>query len=1704
MEVERSGTRDDVFTAVSYAPQSDLRGATGMDRWAGFLQLYESFITRELAQEHPQFARALRQLERDTRLEQERQSAQVLATLRIRDATISELQKVASEQREQLDVVLDELERRETKEEKDVQVGEERQIEDAAVQTESVEKEIKEVSTQTMKIEEESGVLALLEKLEKELKTLEEKNLALERELQQRVKKNEKETVEGRDEMKNCLEILQRGVEGMNLSCGCVESPLTFFVGVPDEGVTMSTCVNLEHCLEAQAVRLEHVQKCLYLWRDAAVQFMKRQGSSDRAELTIPSISPSISARQDEERDSETHCLTALRGVLAQIRQHIFESQYDADQQHVVTELAKVLADGKSGAKVAAKMVRKWAGWEGKHLDEIRSLRQGFAEQRAVDLNRRIALVKRINQLERRELDLKAEVNALRKKLRAHDKKTEQISSFLPFWKPDNSLFGADKCESLEYPQLAVRLATAEQNLFVKDEQLAAANETIRALSAGSANSGTSDDSMNRLVVELQRASKQKFDFFRRREKDLVTVGQYFQMEKVCLQLQSRLDVEKKQAAIVKAAKEVCDQERDELLMKVEKLEMEALLANINRKSAISLLPIDKQIDNTIERYNDDSSALLFALKRLRLIEDDRNVMRERLRHYQQQVALHREDFGQTKILKEPTIQTNALNCVAEHHQNCVRAFKEFLDQQSRQQEPAGDYDTVKQSRVERDVFLSHYDALWIAFNFLYSFLDHLPRLTKIGSGNTENGPLLCALGEDACPSVENYSRQETLEFEVLKRDEKIMLLQQQLMDQREQLKDSQDELVSHNKPVELVYEHSRKTSPNSKDMSHVEDPFLASTKPLESDRMSGNGSGNEATLPDNTALMEDRKRMAIELEECLAKCAYLTSQNSKLVGRLKAEKETNKKHLKEQEELRSKLSARPETNSELKHTFEEYRDQVTASSSIRPSASEDTVQSKGTGNEDAVTSVKNSSPRSKQENESLREQLALREHENLALVQSLCTIKEKCAQTEAFHQKEFRVKTAEHAESMESYMSTVNETLSRIESDKRRLEEENTKLRSSLQQLEEDRARNTLEKSQRSTTGTNTESTFDLAAYTREKETLTTRIYDLELQLSRERKLVEVLEQKKHLQNQHEEQLESNAKSEALKAQQEYKTRCEVLQKWREKLQLEFADYQAVHRASQHESDRRIEFLSACIEEFVRVADDTAPTMGKTVSTKELYDVVMELARTRDTIASMKHHAQKKQKAAVSFREDSWSDLLFDANNEQNELEMSEAMWWKLRASKTEAYVRSAMLQNDTFEDTIQQLELRMSNVKQELSSRLSREAQLVSQLAALKSELATTKEQAASLAEKYQHASVELEKRQGEASTRGDETQRARMAVQRKTELLSQQKAKVSSLQQELEQASKKLERLATAEKQTASLQQKAKEHTQQLLQARQSYQRCHEDNVQLSIHLEQMKERHASIVTRLKAARLENANLRAQCVKNSANVGTKEANSSDIHRGNQVEANAVSVASLSEETRALKRRVMQKQDVIVGYKAKVTEYEARLERQRETMVKLARTNRELRQGQRQRQQQEQEYIASVHARLEAQLGTKQEQLDGLRASVYDSFEAFVYCQPPSLAKTASSSSSLPESPIMDEAKGDDGKLFAIKRWTDFSVHDLEELKLTRDPLQPRHDKGAERNQVKRNIGRAALQEMEEALEANPEDCRAEICELLQCLCY
>ncbi|OWZ04981.1 hypothetical protein PHMEG_00023018 [Phytophthora megakarya] len=576
--------------AASCSPQVDSRRAPSTDRWMKFLQLYEPFITRELTQKHPQFAFALRQLERETRLEQDRQNAQVLATLRLKDARICELQKMVKEQHEQLDVVLDELERRETKEDKQVQVGGKTQKEDASVQTVS---DRRHMETQTEQNEEESGVLGLLEKLENELKTLEEKNVKLESELQQKVFKDE--VMEDSEEMKNCLEILQRGVDAMNLSCGCVDNPLMYIAGVLDtnygkDSSTMSACVNLEHRLEAQAVRLEHAQECLYMWRDATVRMMQQQNEPNRA--VEQKFSTSLAIRHDKEDFAEISCLVALRGALSQIRQYLFQRRrknYNGSQCDW-KELANVLAKGKRGTKIAAKMVRKWAGWETKHLEEVRALRQGFNEERIVAQNRRVVLLKRITMLEQQELELQTEVNVLKKKYKFQDgKNSTALTVSSPTLRANELPVKTDKCgKLLEYPQMALRLATAEQSLLAKDEQLTAANDTIRALSSGTmapthmSSPNTlltrSDVSMNQLDIKLQRSSQQKLEFFQRREKDLVSLDQYFRMEKRCLQLQTQLGAEQKHMTMMKAAIDVCEQERDELLMRVEKLETESML----------------------------------------------------------------------------------------------------------------------------------------------------------------------------------------------------------------------------------------------------------------------------------------------------------------------------------------------------------------------------------------------------------------------------------------------------------------------------------------------------------------------------------------------------------------------------------------------------------------------------------------------------------------------------------------------------------------------------------------------------------------------------------------------------------------------------------------------------------------------------------------------------------------------------------------------------------------------------------------------------------------------------------------------------------------------------------------------------------------------------------------------------------------------
>ncbi|KAL7691909.1 hypothetical protein Plhal304r1_c008g0033301 [Plasmopara halstedii] len=1663
-----------------------LKDAANANGWTNFLQFYESFIKHELAQHYPQFARSLCQLEQDTRAEQERQNAQVLSTLRLKDAKILSLQKIVNEQREQLDVVLDELERRETKEDKEVQIRIEMRRGDAAIQTESVQRKVKDSCTQTGKNEEELRICQLLEKLGKDLKLVEDRNVALENELHQRATEKD-DKMEDNMIFKDCLKKLQFGMDAMKVSYDCVRSPLTLFVGQSEIESEKSTCVNLEHRLEVQGVRLEHLQACLYAWRDAIVQCMKQHilPDSDTKLVKISPLCP-ISASQDQGDHRPTiQCFFALRGALAQLRQHTFQQSHQhgaSEQQSVVKEFAKALSNEKNGVEIAAKIVQKWAKWEAKHMKEMHALRRGFAEERAEYRNRRIALLKQIDHLEQREMDLQAEVNAWRRKREASKSKCEQELPFFTVNKPENLISG----KALEYPQLLARLATVEQSLLVKDEQLAAANATIKALSTcttGSENSVSIDtgamNSITQIAGDLQRVSRQKLDVLQQRQTRLVGVSQYFQAEKKCIELESRLGVETQRTAILKAAGKVWNHEREELLRKVEKLETEALFATIQCPPRMSLEQMDNHSASFVER-DDDSSALFNALKRIRLIEDNRKSMRDRLLHLQQQVAILQEQSQNgehVEASKKQTIEMKVANYVAEHHQQCIDHFKKFLDRQRESQDSlsgCNGYEPVKQTQFEWEVLLTHYETLWIAFSFLYSIIKASPQ----SLGTAQNEPLICAIRE-----VKTDLRLDFLEFEIDKRDEKLLLLQQRLLTQ-----DLQEKSCKHCFHIQTGHTSPHNPFYRSKFGSEIATPLdsrdfaqevgasgsnLALMKVSTTHFKPGNDlldtvppiEAINGQISESKSLIEkhqvrcteyDARNYYTDLKKCLTKCAYLIPQNSKLNEQLRIEKETNnsEEYVRNREEHFS-------FSSEEKTEVEEKLDMNMIASDIMN--------------------------RCQRECEALKEQLGLREADNLALKQSLCKIKEICAQNEVNHEKQLRVKVAEYAESMKNYIFTISETLSRIDNDKCRLLEENSELRFKLHLKmvnENSRIQKMQIESQQCTQSTNTEEVLDLATVVDENTALKARVEDLELELHRERKIVEMPGQRNLI----EEQKDNHA----LKSPVNFESRCEALEEWRNKLQLEFEEYKSVQCACAHESSKRIDFLSACIHEFICVAEAITLKDERSITTNELYCIVMRLAKDQTTIGENtkepKDLAPKlddHSNVAVlskNFRSNGQGKL----NSKAEYLEVSEAMWWRLRASKLEAHLRSMMLQNDTFEDTMRQLEKSMGDANGELSLRLQREAQLVSQLAALNSELATVKDSAASIAEKYRFVHQELEKQQAEFLGRSDDLQRSRLALQRKAELLAQQKEKNLLLQQEFDLVGEKLERLAIAEKQITLLQQKAKEHKNQLILARQNSEQCLTDNVRLSIHLKKLNERNARMVARFNATRVENAHLKAQCAKRDSDEITMDENSDNKSCNKRVDEDS--------EIRALKRRLLQKQDVIGSYKAKLADFELQLQRQREMMMKLGRTNRTLQLKKRQNQEAEHENIDVNILKLDAKLKAKQNQLDGLRASIYDSFEALVSKYS---TRRIESKSQLLDSSLMDESRDENEKLFALKSWTNLTCYDLRELKLIKRPQSD------EANESKFRNLQAALWKLENALEANPEDCRTELCQLLQYFC-
>ncbi|GMF39463.1 unnamed protein product [Phytophthora fragariaefolia] len=831
---------------------------------------------------------------------------------------MSQLREAVREQREQLDMVLDELARRDTKEDKQVQVDACGHLEDAAVQTETLEKTLVACGTQTQAPERESDVLSLLQKLEKELQAVEQRNATLEKQLKQRAATEEEE--ENDERVRACAETLQRGLEAINLSCSCVENPFAIFAG--DAGGSARKCVNLEHRLDAQAARLGHLQECSLQWRGAVVQLMKRYNVCDQHSSAVAPLISQPSVARCYGENTEVNCSMALRGVLRQLRElwNLCHGKRNGDDKLFTRELAAVLAQGKSGVKTAAKMVQEWAGWQASHLEEVRSLRQGAADERAAAITRRFVLLNRIDELEQRELDLQAELNALRKSTKGQDIRAP-ISSF-PLNSCGTTLKERDTPEiPLKYPQLMLRLATAEQNLLAREEQMKAANATIRALTSCTPTATSTNisavydgNSMLSLATEIQRSLHQTPEWTRKQQKDLMNFGQYFQMEKKCLQLKTQLEAEQMRVATIQAVQQVCEQERDELLLKVEKLESEVLLASITREGAVSpSLPsiFSDPVDNDLQNY------VFFLFRRLRLVENDNKSLLNRTRYLHAQIASltkQLQSHDEMEKTDASKLGTTVFEMIVDHHQRCVDDFKVFLDTQRSIQTTThiNKYDIVDRSHGEWKLLLSHYEDLWIAFYSLYSGLEQGFVLAK--SSNSSRNPNAffnsVTLGSGCHGMVVPLSATdiqqcgpEALAFEISKQNEKILILQQKLLTQEEQLRGfsgvaSNSDAETHSSCRQVESEHPPiKSHFNTKELPEVkpdetntgglnalirEDrPFLASMKPRRLpppvSSMSSNGSGNEAPVEQTEGTEASSPEMKGKRVRCtLASTCYI------------------------------------------------------------------------------------------------------------------------------------------------------------------------------------------------------------------------------------------------------------------------------------------------------------------------------------------------------------------------------------------------------------------------------------------------------------------------------------------------------------------------------------------------------------------------------------------------------------------------------------------------------------------------------------------------------------------------------------------------------------------------------------------------------------------------------------------------------------
>lgn len=433
-----------------------------------------------------------------------------------------------------------------------------------------------------------------------------------------------------------------------------------------------------------------------------------------------------------------------------------------------------------------------------------------------------------------------------------------------------------------------------------------------------------------------------------------------------------------------------------------------------------------------------------------------------------------------------------------------------------------------------------------------------------------------------------------------------------------------------------------------------------------------------------------------------------------------------------------------------------------------------------------------------------------------------------------------------------------------------------------------------------------------------------------------------------------------------------------------------------------------------------------------------------------------------------------------------ENKAKIAGEAYWRARVARLEELLGASEAENGAFEDTVDRLEAQIREMARQWEADESRRR--IDPHAREKILLVER-------CDKTEHALHELQAKTDKLKV---DNARLRASMQRKSDLLVHEKAKSDRLQDQLTTTARGAEELKAINDQCVELRCKVKEQARQLQELRAAGVAFHDDNVQMAFHLEKAKKELQEVTARCKSVQSDNQRLRNQITELKATAVLSSSTNGVSRPTSGSSTLGASIGPGEEEAKALRRRVLQKQELLVGLKAKVASLEEELDRQGAAMLKLAQTNRQLLQNLKTEKESSTNALARVQTKLEEQVANKQQQLDGLRASVLDSFDAFVSCsQLPATGDsthagslTAHLSSSNQED---SGAGGDQGDIDKACAWTEFSPDDLASLRVS----GKRAASAVERIEV-----RAALNALDVALDQWPEDCRAELCHLLESL--